>query len=161
MSSLKSLNCYRSKWSSLIFQHSPEGIHHKANFSPHSKVQPGQFVWLRVDRVRQLLEAPYQGPHKILDTSDSVVNIEFPDGSSHCVSQARIKIAKLSSPNRNKVEGSSNHTKVKGFNSTIPTIPPDLQENYKNYQIRKTSDISSEYCYYWFHLLHFWRGTTL
>ena len=59
-----------SHMNQLNFQELAEGIHHKPSKFPLTKIpklQVGDFVWVRIDRVRRPLEAPYQGPYKILE----------------------------------------------------------------------------------------------
>jgi len=53
-----------------------------------------QFVWLRLDRIRKPLEAPYQGPFKVLERRGSTYIIED-RGKPVSVSIERLKPAKL------------------------------------------------------------------
>ncbi len=48
------------------------------------------YVWVRVDRVRRPLEAPYQGPYKVLDRKEKFFKIELPTGATQ-VSIDRLK----------------------------------------------------------------------
>ena len=53
-----------------------------------------EYVWLRVDRVRKALEAPYSGPYKVIDRSSKHFTIDI-NGKSNAVSMDRIKPARL------------------------------------------------------------------
>lgn len=53
-------------------------------------------VWVRVDRVRHSLEAPYQGPFRVVHRTPRVFTIELPSGGTDTVSVARLKPATLS-----------------------------------------------------------------
>lgn len=50
-----------------------------------------EYVWLRVDRVRRSLEAPYTGPYKVLNRTDKYFQIELPNNVHSNVSIDRIK----------------------------------------------------------------------
>ena len=52
-------------------------------------------VWVRVDRIRKPLEAPYSGPYKVLQLHDKTVTIETTPGNSQVVSIERVKPALL------------------------------------------------------------------
>ena len=54
------------------------------------------YVWLRVDRVKKALEAPYQGPYRVLNRSPDVFTIEV-RGQSETVAIERLKPAVLPS----------------------------------------------------------------
>lgn len=53
-------------------------------------------VWLRLDRVRRPLEAPYQGPYAVLDRHDTTMTLEI-NGKPSVVSIDRVKPATLPS----------------------------------------------------------------
>lgn len=54
-------------------------------------------VYVRVDRIRKPLEAPYQGPFKILKRNKKCFRLLFPSGSTDVVSIDRLKPAVLPS----------------------------------------------------------------
>ena len=62
---------------------------------PHSFVPPNlqscTHVWQRVDRVRRPLEAPYQGPFKVVARTNKVFTLELPSGQTETVSVDRLK----------------------------------------------------------------------
>lgn len=65
----------------------------------HSVYEPKQLekathVWLRLDRVRKALEAPYQGPFKVLSRTADTITIEI-RGKPEVVTIDRVKPAKL------------------------------------------------------------------
>ena len=59
------------------------------------KIIAGDHVWVRIDRVKRPLEAPYDGPYKVLEKSNKVVKLELPNGTSKTVSLDRVKSACL------------------------------------------------------------------
>jgi hypothetical protein len=50
-------------------------------------------VWLRVDRVRRPLEAPYTGPYTVIKRFDKVFRVLSPSGKEETVSIDRLKVA--------------------------------------------------------------------
>ena len=54
-------------------------------------------VWLRVDRVRKSLEAPYTGPYEVVSRHNKFFVLRLPQGESS-VSIDRLKVAKLPDP---------------------------------------------------------------
>ena len=48
-------------------------------------------VWLRVDRIRKPLEAPYSGPHKVIKRMPKHFQIQLSDNVHSCVSVDRLK----------------------------------------------------------------------
>jgi len=54
-------------------------------------------VWLRVDRIRKSLEAPYSGPYRVLSRAPKFFTIQLPRGPS-TVSIDRLKPAYISPP---------------------------------------------------------------
>ena len=69
---------------------------------PQKSFEPRQLrmashVWLRLDRVRKPLEAPYTGPFEVAEWRDKVVKLKKLDGSVEVVSVDRVKPAVLKS----------------------------------------------------------------
>ena len=93
------------------FRHIPE-IHHssKASYVPEA-LKTCSHVWVRVDRVRRPLEAPYTGPFKVNARSTKTFTIQLPSGDSSVVSIDRLKPANLSKsdPRSRPVPVSSQH----------------------------------------------------
>ena len=81
------------------FQNLSEGKFHS---TPRSHIPEAlktcTHVWLRVDRVRKALEAPYTGPYAVLERRDKVFVIKDLSGASHTVSTDRLKPAFLKTP---------------------------------------------------------------
>ncbi|XP_043212819.1 uncharacterized protein LOC122376896 [Amphibalanus amphitrite] len=73
-----------------------EGSHHGLT-QPHmpTDLSTCSHVWLRVDRVRRPLEAPYIGPLRVLRRWDRWYQLELPSGKSDTVSVERLKPAYL------------------------------------------------------------------
>ena len=75
------------------------GLHHTPqrllrNISLHK----GDFVFVRIDRVRRPLEAPYEGPYEVLDFDDKIVKLKLHADKSVVVSLDRVKLAHLRKP---------------------------------------------------------------
>ena len=65
------------------------------NIKPSSYIpkdlQHCEYVWLRIDRLRKPLEAPYTGPFKVLERGHKTFKIQLPSGSNDVVSIDRLK----------------------------------------------------------------------
>lgn len=92
------------------------------------ELQTCTHVWLRIDRVKKSLEAPYEGPFLVIDRLDKVFIIEKPSGKRQSVSADRLKPvclpAKIDgndkmSANKNK---SKTETKVPIIDNEIPIV---------------------------------------
>ena len=59
-------------------------------------------VWVRVDRLKKSLEAPYKGPFKVVEITPKLVKIQHITGKEECISIQRVKPAKL--PDDKKIE---------------------------------------------------------
>ena len=73
-------------------------------------------VWLRVDRVRRPLEAPYVGPLRVLERTGRWFRLELPSGRTDTVSVARLKPAYHPSP--------AEQISAPGPMPTPPSVPP-------------------------------------
>ena len=56
-----------------------------------NELQTCEKVWLRTDRVKKPLEAPYSGPYKVLQKKEKTFKIEMPSGRVEAVSIDRLK----------------------------------------------------------------------
>lgn len=84
--------------SEIDFSSLSSGIHNnKPCTSKPTTFKVDDYVWVRIDRIRRPLEAPYNGPYKVVDRSDKVVKLELPSGKTSTVSVDRIKMAFLPS----------------------------------------------------------------
>lgn len=63
-----------------------------------------EYVWVRVDRLRRSLEAPYHGPFRVVRRTDKVFTLEGPSGALDTVSIDRVKPAYLSAQKRSPVD---------------------------------------------------------
>ena len=70
----------------------------RSQYIPHG-LRSSSHLWVRVDRVRRALEAPYRGPYEVQRWNDKVVTIKKEDGSLETVSIDRVKSAIQSSAN--------------------------------------------------------------
>jgi len=95
------------------FRSLSEGQSHSPNqpFIPKDLFSASH-VWIRIDRVRKPLEAPYSGPFKVDGWKGKVVTVIREDGSKETVSMDRIKPAIM------KRTGVATHSK--------PSLPPDV-----------------------------------
>ena len=92
----KQIKILCSEMTKVDFQEVSEGKHHS---KPKAYVPKDliafEYVWLRVDRVKKPLEAPYTGPHKVLDRFEKSFKIEDISGKPKVVSIDRLKPAYL------------------------------------------------------------------
>ena len=92
-------------------------------------------VWLRVDRVRKSLEAPYSGPYKVLSRTSKHFKLEFPNNIFKNVSIDRLKPFispfKGSSAVETDVEkieeNSGNENPSIKLSKNSPKIPPKIE----------------------------------
>ena len=56
------------------------------------------YVWLRIDRTRRSLEAPYEGPYRVRERTNKTFVIEREDGTQSVVSIDRLKPCKMPVP---------------------------------------------------------------
>ena len=82
--------------SSIDFRSLSRGIHN-TRLQPisHHSFQEGDFAFLRIDRVRLPLEAPYQGPFEIVQLTDKVAKLKLANNKELVVSLDRLKAAKV------------------------------------------------------------------
>ena len=66
-------------------------------FIPHN-LSSSSHVWVRVDRLKAALEAPYTGPYEVTDKKDKIFRVRKLDGSEMWVSVDRLKPAVIPSP---------------------------------------------------------------
>lgn len=79
------------------------GIHHpntKTTYIP-KHLQTCSHVWVRVDRVKRPLEAPYSGPFQVLERFAKYFILKLPTGRTETVSIDRLKPAVLHCPKQN------------------------------------------------------------
>jgi len=77
-----------------LFSH---GINNNTQHKPYlpNALNDCSHVWIRVDRVRRPLEAPFSGPYKVLKRGSKTVTIEKEDGRQETISMSRIKPARI------------------------------------------------------------------
>ena len=81
----------------LPFNYNPPRRKQAASFIPE-KLRSSSHVWLRIDRVRRPLEAPYQGPYEVLRREDDTFSLLI-RGKPTNVSIDRLKPAILPADN--------------------------------------------------------------
>ena len=82
-------------------------------------------VWVRVDRVQRPLEAPYQGPLRVVHRSPKTFRVELPSGATDTVSVDRLKPAYFPPPEETHRQGA-----VQQDDQSQPrtsTTPPRMQ----------------------------------
>jgi cleavage and polyadenylation specificity factor subunit 1 len=100
---------------SIDFRSLSRGIHNgNVNSYIPNALKSCSHVWVRIDRVRRPLEAPYQGPFPLVRLTEKLAIILHPNGKEETVSIDRVKPAFLPDD----------------FNKTSASIPP--QENTLN-----------------------------
>jgi len=123
-SQLKAIQSLSKNMSLLDFTSLSRGLHNVKG-RPHKqipKLTSQSYVWIRIDRVRRPLEAPYNGPYPVLNFNDKVVTVRLHDGNQLTVSIDRIKIAKLP-VSCNKIPLQS-HTSITTYTHTTPPTDP-------------------------------------
>jgi len=134
------------------FRKLSEGIHHSKAKPSNSRVpvlKIGEYVWLRIDRIKRPLEAPYQGPYEIIEFKDKIVKIKTETDKIVTVSIDRIKPVSLlnkfckSSDDINNVNSNSNKHKVNSnlspnsFSNNVPRSYVYPEKNLTNISPRK------------------------
>ena len=94
-----------SRMNEVDFTNLAEGTVHgqTVSFIPPN-LKNATHVWIRIDRIRKPLEAPYAGPYKVKQFFDKTVQIEKEDGRMETVSLNRIKPARLPTTPSKKTE---------------------------------------------------------
>ena len=100
-SSHEIINTFAKEMNSLDFSSFSTGTKHSSSISyiPND-LQKCSKVWLRTDRVRKSLEAPYTGPYEVLERTNKYFILKLPQGNTS-VSIDRLKPAyfpSISSP---------------------------------------------------------------
>lgn len=88
------------------FMKASEGVHHsvpKPYYPPDLK--DCTHVWVRVDRVRRSLEAPYTGPYLVVKRHPKYFVIEYSTGKEQVVSIDRLKAAHIQAISNNDYNG--------------------------------------------------------
>ena len=87
------------KMSEIDFTYLSSGIHHSAptSYFP-AALKSCSHVWLRVDRIRRPLEAPYVGPLLVKARYDKFFKVAYPSGIEETVSVDRLKPVFLPQP---------------------------------------------------------------
>ena len=99
MSQIEAINILAKNMTSIDFCSLSGGLHHarpKRN-TKSLKLTTNSHVWIRIDRVRRPLEAPYSGPYPVVGFTDKLVTVRRPDGTQSTVAIDRVKIANLHS----------------------------------------------------------------
>ncbi|KAK4323294.1 hypothetical protein Pmani_005994 [Petrolisthes manimaculis] len=78
-------------------------------------------VWLRRDRVRRSLEAPYVGPLRVLRRTDKYFTLELPSGAHETVSIDRLKPAYIPQGTSELVASPSS---TSDETCDLPNMPP-------------------------------------
>lgn len=95
-------------------------------------------VWLRIDRIRHALEAPYQGPFRVVRRGSHVFTLELPSGSTETVSISRVKPAYLPD-----VRPAADRRPVPvSPRSPMPVDCPEAQSSHSQDQSAKSADVA-------------------
>lgn len=129
--------------SEIDFSSLSSGIHNtKFNTSKPSTFKVGDYVWVRIDRVKRPLEAPYDGPYKVLERSNKVVKLELPSGKTSTVSVDRIKLAFLPSSSALLPDAA---TQVRQSSEPGQSdLKPSICRNRANSHLRKISETAEQ-----------------
>ena len=121
--------------SEIDFTSHSQGFHHTAktdkSYIPKD-LESCEYVFVRIDRVRKPLEAPYQGPFLVKNKNSKIFQILLPNGKTENISIDRVKPAYVSKnlPTQ-KVTPTSTYLTVTP-NVSIPT--PEVQWQRKKPQ---------------------------
>lgn len=110
-----------------------DGHHHgiKKSYLPKD-LESCTHVWLRIDRVRRPLEAPYSGPYKVVSCHKKHMVIELRNGETQTVSLDRVK----------PVHGPVNKSTPKKLDNAKLTVkPPQPQQDQSD---QRQSDVSCD-----------------
>lgn len=104
------------------------GTNHSSKLSYVPKdILTTEYVWIRVDRVKGPLEAPYTGPAKVISRNSHTFRVEYLSGKQDVVSIERLKPAKYA-PDPSIFNNSS----TKKYKRTKPSIPRRTESNTKD-----------------------------
>lgn len=96
--------------------------HHKVSVYVPKALHTCEYVWIRVDRVRRPLEAPYNGPFKVIRRNEKYFTVQLSDTVSENVSIDRLKPVVL-----NPIPQSSNSIKPASSGPSTSTAPMKLR----------------------------------
>lgn len=85
-------------------------------------------VWLRVDRVRKPLEAPYSGPYLVVEQNKKTFTIKMPSGEFQVVSIHRVKPAYCRPATAEKRIGPPSSQQTLSNNQTVTTPQQQTSE---------------------------------
>ena len=112
------------------------------SYIPHA-LSTSSHVWIRTDRVRRPLEAPYSGPFPVLEKHEKYYVIERPSGARDAVSIDRLKPAILTNPSDQGVSTSRKSSNRSFPNPTERSEPnPSHQEEHNPHV--QTQDTSQD-----------------
>jgi hypothetical protein len=112
--------------SDIDFSTLSKGLHHTPQRLLNSiSLHKGDFVFVRIDRVRRPLEAPYEGPYEVLDFDNKIVKLKLNSDKTVVVSIDRIKLAHLRKPVATRHPILCNSP----ASDSVPADPPPKNEN--------------------------------
>jgi len=120
-----------NRMTEIDFQRISTGSYHSSSSTPYlpPKLLTATHVWVRIDRPRRSLEAPYTGPYEVLDRHTKYFKIKLLSGKEDTVSIDRLKPAIITVPrSQNTIPNSttpSSNTPISP-SSITPETPPDL-----------------------------------
>ena len=87
-------------------------------------------VWIRVDRVRRPLEAPYNGPFKVIYRTEKYFRIQLPSGHSENISIDRLKPVYIKDLSTSTSEKPQSQNKInEPLNSSLGTTETLIKES--------------------------------
>ena len=123
------------------FQEAASGIHSstRLQYIPND-LENSKYVWLRVDRIKRSMEAPYIGPFEVISRSPKTYKIKKPNGIQETVSIDRLKPANIPQEDPMLTSDSLPYDSQ----SALPSNQPQTIESPDNPQINqdKTSSTS-------------------
>ena len=108
--------------SQIDFTQNSKGFHHTSTARKHyvpKDLENCEHVFVRLDRIRKALEAPYQGPFPVLERTAKVFKILLPNGKTENISIDRLKPAYIF----------KNHAQTVTFHLTNSVLDPKQVTN--------------------------------
>ena len=125
------INTLAKNMQSIDFSRLSRGVHHQtySGYIPKS-LKHATHVWVRIDRVRKPLEAPYQGPYPLVEATDKLATIELPTGRRDRISLDRVKPVHFASAKSNN-SSTTGHSTAQSYpvSTSHPKPLPDKKKH--------------------------------
>ena len=88
-------------------------------------------VWVRVDRVKRPLEAPYTGPFEVLERNEKFFTVKYPSGRTDTIAVHRLKpyYPPLECPQKNTPTKLTINKQPQDIHDPLPELPDDNSDH--------------------------------